>query len=747
MKKMSSNEIRQSWINFFETKKHLFLTPVSLIPNNDPSLLWINSGVATLKDYFSGKQNPPSQRLVNCQKAIRTNDIFNVGKTSRHQTMFEMLGNFSIGDYFKIEAINFAFELLTKVWDIEIEKLWITVFKDDELVFNEWLKLGIPKERILKCDRDRNFWDIGSGPCGGCSEIYYDRGEKYDFDNLGEKLIIEDIENDRYIEIWNIVFSEFNNEGNGNYTELSRKNIDTGAGLERIASISQDTPTNFETDLFFPIIQAIQEHSNKKYDIENYFKKNPEQELINFRLRVMADHLRATLFAISDGAIPSNKDRGYIIRRLIRRAMVCAELLGIQGIQYIYDAVDAIISIMVEYYPYLKEKKQSSLKLIVEEYETFKKTLSNGLKYFNKHLEEKNISPEVIFEVVTTYGFPIELIKEICEEKNIEINLEAFEQLYKHHQEISNSKNNVIGIEKQNAALVNLDVESKFDYYAYEMLSKVVKLFDKDFNEVNQLNNQEGYVIFDQTPFYATSGGQICDTGFVNDIQFVDDVIKCPNLQHLHHSNNFCLSLNEEVSLKINKKDREILKRHHSSEHLLHAALKNIVSDEIKQEGAFKSTKKITFDFSLPRKLEKSELQKVEDWVNEQIGKKINVNVEFMSLEEAKAKNAAALFENVYKKIGDNLRVINMEGVSLELCGGTHVDNLNEIEKFNIIDYYSKGAGSWRIEAIATLENIENLKREKIQKYNEEILKIQEEIIKKDPNYDLTDFLNHISDF
>lgn len=741
MKKMTSMEIRKSWIEFFESKKHLFLEPVSLIPNNDPSLLWINSGVATLKKYFSGEENPPAPRLVNCQKAIRTNDIFNVGKTARHQTLFEMVGNFSIGDYQKKEAITFAFELLIKKWEIDLNKLWFTVFEDDQIAFNTWVELGVNPNRIIKCGRDRNFWDVGNGPCGPCTEIHYDRGEKFDFQNLGEKLIKEDIENDRYIEIWNIVFSEFNNDGNGNYKELFRKNIDTGAGLERLASISQEANTNFDTDLFLPIIGEIEKFSNQKYDIDNYFKKDSSQEKINFNYRVIADHLRAAVFAISDGCLPANKERGYVLRRLIRRMMICVEKLGINTNNFIEPGVNAIINIMNDFYPSLKQNKEMILEVLNNEYNAFKKTLNNGIKYFNEAITKINnkiLDPKTAFELVTTYGFPIELVIELCEEKEISLDINKFETLMKEHQEISKSTRNITGMKEQKESLLKLNVESKFNYNITKTNANVIALFNDKFEPVYKLENEPGYAIFNITPFYATSGGQIHDNGYVKvgilgKKQEITDVIKGPNSQHLHYSDNFNIKkLNQKVKLVINTHDRNILKAQHTSEHLLHSALKNVISKDIKQEGAFKSTEKITFDFKYHEKLTNEQLKALQKWVNDQIKKSIEVKTMFVTLEEAKAMKASAYFEDVYKKLSTPLRLIKIGDISVELCGGTHVENTANIEDFKIVDFYSKGSGSWRIEAISTKELIKNYEIQKYDAFFNEINLIKVNMINLD---------------
>lgn len=720
MKKMTGSEIRQSWIDFFVEKNHYFLQPASLIPNNDPSLLWINSGVATLKDYFSGKANPPSPRLVNSQKALRTNDFFNVGKTSRHQTFFEMLGNFSIGDYFKIEAINFAFELLIKKWEIDPNLLWITVFKDDEITYNEWIKLGINKNQIIKCGKDRNFWDVGNGPCGPCTEIYYDRGPKYDPINIGESLIINDIENDRYVEIWNIVFSQFNNDGNDNYTELLRKNIDTGAGLERIASISQDVPTNFDTDLFQNIIKEIQSFTEFKYDVDAYFGNNEEQTKINFYYKVITDHLRASVFAIADGAIPSNKDRGYVLRRLIRRAIVFLNKLKINDKESIIKIIDSIINTMQPFYSYLLNERNNICDVILHEYAIFNATLSQGLKIINNAITNNSLNNETVFNLVTTYGFPIESIKEIANENGLEVDEEEYKRRFAIHQKVSQSNRQEIAMDSQNNSLISLNVDSKFHYDKHEMDAKVIKLYDDNFNEVNELNDEDGYVIFDNTVFYATSGGQIHDTGLINDKYFVDNVIKAPGFQHVHHVINAKLKIDQIVHLAINKEDRKINMAHHTSEHLLQSALINNINSNVKQLGAFKSPEKFTFDFQNPTKLSDEQLTKIVQWVNNVIKQNIPVKVLMMTLDEAKKSGAIGHFEDVYKKIQGLLRVIKVGDVSIELCGGTHVSNTSDIEQFAIISHYSRRAGEWRIEAISTNKNIQKYSDE----YHEKLFEI-----------------------
>lgn len=733
MKKMTSNEIRNSWIEYFKKNNHTFIKPKSLVPENDPSLLWINSGVATLKDYFSGKKNPPSPRLVNSQKAIRTNDFFNVGITSRHHTFFEMLGNFSIGDYFKLEAIEFAYNLLTKEWEIDSNLLWITVFEDDLESYNKWISLGIIPSQIIKCNAERNFWDVGMGPCGPCTEIHYDRGEKYDPNKLGSKLILEDIENDRYVEIWNIVFSQYNNDGNNNYTELARKNIDTGAGLERLASISQDVPTNFDTDLFLPIIRSVEQYSINKYDINAYFTNDEKQSKINFAYRVISDHLRASVFAISDGVVPSNKERGYILRRLLRRMLVYIHNLKIVNQKWLIDGVESIISIMGEFYSNLNEEKTRIINTIQKEISLFEITLKQGMKILESSINEKQLDANTTFKLVTTYGFPIELINEFAKEKNLNVDIAGFEKLYEEHQKISNANKNIVGMEKQNSAILDLNIESRFEYNSTELNSKVIKLFNNDFVEVEQLINEDGYVIVETTPFYATSGGQIHDTGYINNY-YVDDVFKAPNFQHIHHVLKANLQINENVHLAINVENRRKNMAHHSSEHILQAALKNIIDENIKQKGAFKSPEKLTFDFQLDYKLSDQQLLNIENWVNEYIQKQHHVDVLFMNLDEAKANNVIGYFEDVYKKINGPLRVIRIGDKSIELCGGTHVNNTSDIEEFRIINLISKGSGMWRIEALSTFDNVQKFKINQLEQFNQMLTNYEQEFNKGNLN-------------
>lgn len=760
MKKMKFNEIRRTWIDFFKEKNHVEFESQSLIPKDDNSLLWINSGVATLKKYFSGKESLASNRVVSSQRCIRTNDIENVGITSRHHTLFEMLGNFSIGDYFKEEAIEFAFEFLTKKLEMDVNKLYITVYEDDDITLNKWTSLGIIPDHIIKCGKDRNFWDLGSGPCGPCTEIYYDRGEKYDSNNIGEELFFKDIENDRYVEIWNIVFSEFNNI-NGEYTLLERKNIDTGAGLERLASIMQEAPTDFDTDGFIPIIDTISSFTDLKYDVNAYFKEDIEQNKINKNYRIIADHLKACSFAISDGAIPSNKDRGYIIRKLIRRSKLSMYFLDIKNNECIQVIIESIINVMKDYYPYLIENKDNITSTIKKEMELFDSTLIKSESLFKESIHKKMIDGKTLFNLVDTYGMPIEVIREIESdlpslskifnfneeeikilESGIKIEFDKFDDYFNEHKKISKNKKQENNFDIQNSALVNLDCESIFRYDLSKCKGKIIKLYNANFIEVDSVKNEECYIVLDKTCFYATSGGQLCDSGTINEYKVID-VFKATNGQHIHKINNATFNLNETVKEEINWERRRRTSINHTCEHILHSALKNMIDNNIKQEGAFKSQDKLTFDFQLSRKLEKHEINKIEEFVNYQIKRSLDVSIEYMSLEESKRQGVIGYFENKYKKIKGDLRVVKIGDISMELCGGTHIPNSKYISLFKIIKYESKGSGSWRLECITTKDHINLFVSKKIEDMSYSISNKMKEI--KSKNIPTEGYIENIS--
>ncbi len=707
MKKLNYIELRNEWRKFFEENKHLYIESKSLIPNNDPSLLWINSGVATLKKYFSGLENPPAKRLVNIQKAVRTNDIENVGKTSRHHTFFEMMGNFSIGDYFKKEAIEFAYNFLIKQLEIDKNLLYITVYQDDEIAYNRWIELGIEPSHIFKEGKDRNFWDVGNGPCGPCTEIYFDRGEKYDLNHVGIDLLKNDIENDRYVEIWNIVFSEFNNNGNDEYHELQRKNIDTGAGYERFLSVLQEVPTNYDTDLFLPLINELEKFTNKKYEVNAFFSNNQYQLEINRSFKVIVDHIKSAVFMVADGAIPSNKDRGYILRRLIRRAISFAERLNLQD-NWLNALIEKIIKIMQVAYPYLIELKQKIISVINNEYVQFNKTLKMGLKLFDESLKKHDITAQTIFDLVQTYGFPKLLVDEMCEEHNIQYDEKTYEELFKNHQLISkgDENNNIKALVQQNKHLLELVSNSEFNYEVNEIKNaRVISLFDDDFNPISELAGS-GWVVLDKTCLYATSGGQLHDDGYINEFE-VDNVIKGPNLQHLHHLDSGYLKLNDLVTIKHDALTRSLLRSNHTGVHIIQAMLKKYVDNSIKQAGAFKSKDKFSFDFNYDKKLLNEQILLIEQKANEIILNNLAIQVMHSDLENAKKMNAIMEFNDVYTKQKE-LRLIQIGDVSLELCGGTHAHNTSDLEILKITGFYSLGSGTWRIEGFTRYLNYFN---------------------------------------
>lgn len=737
MDKISGDNLRQTWLNFFKNKGHRILESVSLVPENDPSLLWINAGVSTLKPFFTGKKIPPCRRLVNSQRCIRTNDIENVGVTSRHLTFFEMLGNFSIGDYFKKEAITFAYEFIFQCLKLPKEKIYITVYEGDPEAAQIWKKCGINDDHIILGNRDRNFWDLGLGPCGPCTEIYYDRGLKYDPQKIGIKLLKDDIENDRYIEIWNIVFSQFNNDGQGNYTDLVSKNIDTGVGFERLLSILQDVPTNFDTDLFEPIIKTIEQFITARYVIDDYFVNDSQKHKVQQYFRILADHFRSATFAIADGVLPTNKDRGYILRKLIRRAVVFAQKLQLDLLAALVKMIDVIVAKYQSFYPFLVSKKDLVVKVFTDEITSFQHVLRNGLKRLNeKILTKAPIDGEFIFHLVETYGIPLEIIKEICNDKQIDLtsSLAQFDKLFAEHRILSKSSHNLVkGMVEQNSNLLKLKVPSTFERHANRISSSCVALFDEQFDVVDVLRGS-GYAIFATTPFYATAGGQQHDTGIVEHdrviVGEVDDVFKGPNLQHIHHLKNVSeLKVGDSYLLIYDEQKRQGVKRNHTTEHLLQSALKRLFSDEIKQEGAFKSHEKATFDFSFNRKLSNAELNQLEDEILKIIKLNVPVTTTLATLEEAKQMQALAYFEDRYKKFKqDKLRVVQIGKFSTELCGGTHTDFTSEVEDFYVKNYFSHGNGKWRIEIITGHETIQKYFQEVLTKLRTKITEMQSDL-------------------
>ena len=711
MNRLTGNEIRKTWLKFFESKGHVIEKGASLIPHNDPTLLWINSGVAALKKYFDGSEVPPSRRITNVQKSIRTNDIENVGFTARHHTFFEMLGNFSIGDYFRKEVIEWAFEILTspKYFGIDKSLLYMTYLPGDKDTFDNWIKQGVEPDHLIPLEG--NFWQIGEGPCGPNTEVFFDRGEKYDPDHIGIDLLAKDMENDRYIEIWGIVFSQYNAvEGvkREDYKELPSKNIDTGAGLERIACVLQETPTNFETDLFFPIIKEVEKMATLPYKEGNYMP-----------YRVIADHVRAISFALLDGENFSNEGRGYVLRRLLRRAMRYAKKIGIEK-PFLFTLVDTVKDIMKDFYPEFNGNTKRISNLIKIEEEKFIKTLSSGEELLNSLIEKnKTITGKDAFKLYDTYGFPFDLTKEICLEKGIKIDEEEFNaQMEEQKERARSARKEFQSMKKQSKDLLDFTNPSTFLYENKVINAKVIGLF-KDGVKVESLSD-EGEVIFDKTTFYAESGGQVADTGRIyNDYceAIVNDVMKAPNKQHLHFVKleKGEINVGDELTLEITSTQRELTKRNHTATHLLQSALDIVLGDQIAQQGSYVCKDYLRFDFNHNEKLSEEELQRIEDIVNGFISRGLKVTTEVLPIEEANKLGAKSFFSDKY---GKEVRVVSVEGnVSMEFCGGTHVSNTNEIGVFKIESEESVASGVRRIQARTSLGAIELIKEK------EELLK------------------------
>ncbi|MGG0663594.1 alanine--tRNA ligase [Viridibacillus arvi] len=693
-------EIRRKYIEFFEEKGHKQEPSAPLVPINDPSLLWINSGVATLKKYFDGRVIPDNPRIVNAQKSIRTNDIENVGKTARHHTFFEMLGNFSIGDYFKKEAIHYAWEFLTdaKWMCFEPEKLSITIHPEDTEAYTIWKdEIGVPEERLIRLEG--NFWDIGEGPSGPNSEIFYDRGESYGADESDPELYPGG-ENERYLEIWNLVFSEFNHNPDGTYTPLPKQNIDTGMGLERMASVVQNVPTNFDTDLFMPIIEHTERISGVKYHVD----VNKDEAF-----KVIADHIRTVAFAIGDGALPSNEGRGYVLRRLLRRAVRYAKQLGIEK-PFMYDLVPTVGEIMVDFYPEVKEKQDFIQRVIKNEEVRFHETLDGGLAIFNEVVETQkaansNIVPgKDAFRLYDTYGFPVELTEEYAEEVNMTVDHEGFEkEMEAQRNRARAARQDVDSMHVQSEVLANLNQESTF--VGYETLTthtKVVAIVANGQEVKEASEGEEVLVILSETPFYAESGGQIADHGTISNDSFtasIKDVQKSPNGQNLHTVivETGEMHIEDEVHAVVDRDARNQTIKNHTATHLLQRALKDTLGDHVNQAGSYVGPDRLRFDFSHFGQVTKEELETIEQIVNEKIWDDIAVIIENKAIDEAKAMGAMALFGEKY---GDVVRVVQVGDYSLELCGGIHVDRTSQIGFFKIVSESGIGAGTRRLEAV-----------------------------------------------
>lgn len=703
MKNLTANEIRTIWLNFWKERGHYVEPSASLIPHNDPTLLWINAGVAALKKYFDGSEIPANKRITNVQKSLRTNDIENVGMTARHHTFFEMLGNFSIGDYFRNEVIPWAFDLLTneKYFGIDPMKLYITYHPDDEATKNLWIRCGMQEDHMIPLED--NFWCIGEGPCGPDTEIFFDRGEKYDPDHLGIRLLKEDIENDRYIEIWNIVFSQYNaQEGvaRKDYKELPHKNIDTGGGLERFACIMQGAETNFETDLFLPIIKETEKLTKVPYE-EN-----------KMAYRVIADHIRTCTFALSDGASFSNEGRGYVLRRILRRAMRYGRKLGIYE-PFLYRLVDVVTDIMKDFYPYLLEHKERVKKTIYSEEVRFLKTLASGEQLLRKMMEDTStLTGEEAFKLYDTYGFPIELTVEIASENGVKVDMYGFhDEMKKQKERARAARGDLQSMNRQSADLMSFTLPSEFDYESTNMEARIIGLF-KDGKRVDVIE-EEGDVIFDHTCFYSESGGQAPDKGTIMNGETeaeVLDVQKAPNHQFLHHVHLLYGTLHEGdiLSLAIDTKKRYLTRKNHSSAHLLQSALRKVLGDHVHQEGSYVDDEIMRFDFSHSSKITDTKLKEIEALVNGWINDAIEQKTLLLPIEEAKKTGATALFDEKY---GDVVRVVTFGDVSKEFCGGTHVHNTAEIGCFAIEFEESIASGVRRIQARTGLKAYELLKK------------------------------------
>lgn len=721
MKNLKSYEIRQMWLDFFKSKGHDVVPSASLIPVNDPTLLWINAGVAPLKKYFDGREIPKNRRLTNAQKSIRTNDIDNVGKTARHHTFFEMLGNFSIGDYFREEALTWAYELLTsKEWfDIDINKLYFTVYQNDDVTAKKWISLGVPKDHIIPLEG--NFWEIGEGPCGPDTEIFFDRGVKYDKDNIGIDLLKNDMENDRYIEIWNIVFSQYNSTvglPRSEYPELPSKNIDTGCGLERLACIMQDADTNYDTDLFMPIIRATEEITKVKYEGQMAFK-------------VIADHLRSVTFACSDGAILSNEGRGYVLRRILRRAVRYGKKLGMNE-PFLYKLVHVVVTNMNNFYTYLNDKEENVTKIVKTEEEKFLQTLESGekklLDYINANQENKVITKEVAFQLYDTFGFPLELTIEVSEENGFTVDVEGFnEELQNQKQRARNARKVDQSMNTQNEDMMNYT--DPVEFVGYDELvtnSKVAAIF-KDGSRCDSGDGQV-VLVFDRTPFYGESGGQIGDKGqmILNGKTFnVINTIKLPNNQQasLVELGDDIVSVGDNVELRVDSLYRQSITKNHSGTHLLNEALRQVLGGHVFQQGSLVTNNYLRFDFNNYTLPTNEQLLEIEKIVNQEIAKNHKVNISQMPIDEAKKLGVQAVFGEKY---GDIVRVVDMD-FSKELCGGCHVQKTGDIQALAVLSVESKGSGIFRIEAATgdkVLEMIDNT----LSKVNEEIAQLRTSI-------------------
>ena len=700
MKQYGVNELRRMFLEFFESKGHLAMKSFSLVPHNDNSLLLINSGMAPLKPYFTGQEIPPRKRVTTCQKCIRTGDIENIGKTARHGTFFEMLGNFSFGDYFKHEAIAWTWEFLTEVVGLDPERLYPSVYLEDDEAFDIWNKeIGIAPERIYRFGKEDNFWEHGSGPCGPCSEVYYDRGEKY---GCGKPDCTVGCDCDRYIEVWNNVFTQFDNDGKGNYTELEQKNIDTGMGLERLAAVVQDVDSIFDVDTIQALRNRVCQISGKEYRVEYKW---------DVSIRIVTDHIRSATFMISDGIMPTNEGRGYVLRRIIRRAARHGRLLGIEG-TFLAELSKTVIEGSKDGYPELEEKKEFIFNVLTQEENKFNKTIDQGLGILSDMEEamvkegKKQLSGVDAFKLYDTYGFPLDLTKEILEEKGFTVEEEGFEEAMKEQKIKARSARKVTNYMGADVTVYeSIDPAITTEFVGYDRLvhESEITVLTTETELVDALTDGEcGTIIVKETPFYATMGGQNADVGIITcpagEFQ-VEDTVKLlgGKVGHIGRVTSGMFKVGDAVSLQVNEANRNDTCKNHSATHLLQKALRTVLGSHVEQAGSFVNGDRLRFDFSHFSAMTKEELAKVEQLVNEKIAEALPVETKVMSLEEAKKTGAMALFGEKY---GESVRVVQMGDFSTELCGGTHVSNTGAITLFKIVSESGVAAGVRRIEAL-----------------------------------------------
>ncbi|MBR0414242.1 MAG: alanine--tRNA ligase [Clostridia bacterium] len=696
MEWMGLNDIREKYLAFFESKGHLRLPSFSLMPQGDNSLLLINSGMAPMKKYFTGEVTPPRKRVTTCQKCIRTPDIERVGKTARHGTFFEMLGNFSFGDYFKPEATKWAWEFCTEVMQMPVDKLWVTIYLDDDEAFKIWTEqVGVPAERIVRLGKEDNFWEHGTGPCGPCSEIYFDRGEKY---GCGKETCGVGCDCDRYTEFWNLVFTQFDSDGNGNYTPLEHPNIDTGMGLERLACIMQGVDNLFEVDTVQNIMKKISDIAGVKYH---------DDEKQDVSLRVITDHIRSATFMISDGVMPSNEGRGYVLRRLIRRACRHGRLLNVND-PFLYEVVDTVIAENSGAYPELADKAEIIKKVILAEEESFGKTIDAGLQRLNeaiKNLDGNVLSGKDAFKLNDTYGFPLDLTKDILEEYGIEVDEDEFNTLLENQKQMARAARKDAGADAWKGSNIKIDVEpTKFlGYTDFNCTAKVLAIVNSEGELVEALGtSEEGAIILDQTTMYALSGGQVGDTGTIkagNSVFYVGDTTKDENQIYFHAGSvhEGIISVGMEVNVQVTEYRRRNIMRNHTAAHLLQAALREVLGTHVEQAGQMVNDIEVRFDFTHFEAMTEAEITKTEVMVNEFIMSATPVTMQEMPIEEAKKMGAMMLFGEKY---GDIVRVVKAGDFSTEFCGGTHVSNSGELGLFKILSEASVASGVRRITAV-----------------------------------------------